>query len=114
MTPHAALFSHGRNRNIVCAHGPHCPHPARMPALEGCLCNREDAFTAVTRSRSLQKGSAVNTCLRRHGCLGVVILSKQPSDGEPTAPKVLDVEIQVQGAMLSAPMGDFEFYAPKL
>jgi hypothetical protein len=44
----------------------------------------------------------------------VIVFSEQASDSKPSTAKVLDVEVQVLGALQSAPMGNFQFYLPEL
>merc|ERR1719191_741367 len=89
-------------------------HPMRVSSRQACLCNRDKRVAMVPRIHKLKEREAVSACLRGHRCLGVIIFSKQPSDGKPSAPQVFDVEVQVQGALISTPMGDFEFDCPKL
>jgi len=44
----------------------------------------------------------------------MVIFSEQPADRMPSMLQVPDVQVQIPGALLCAPMGDFEIYFPKL
>merc|ERR1719373_997042 len=102
----------GAQKPICCLE--ECVHPMRVSSRQACLCNRDKRSALIPRIRKLKERDAVSASLRRHRCLGVIIFSKQPSDGKPSAPKVLDVEVQVQGALIGTPMGDFEFDCPKL
>jgi len=44
----------------------------------------------------------------------VIILSEQPSHSKTGMPKVLDVKVQVIGALFRAPIGNFELHLPEL
>ena len=56
----------------------------------------------------------MSTCLRRHRFLRVVILSKQSPNSKPRTPKMLDVEVQMLGSVLSAAVNNFHLHTPKL
>jgi len=61
---------------------------------------------------ALNERNALNTRLRRRRCIHVIILSKQPSDGKASVPKMPDVEIQIREALLRDPMDNLQFDLP--
>mgnify|MGYP007045179648 CR=1 FL=1 len=44
----------------------------------------------------------------------VIVFSQQSSDSKPSMPKVLDVKVQILGALPCVPMCDFHLYLPNV